>query len=135
MGINSEAQMYQKYLEMTKLLNIYLNHFPAHEKYALCNRIRNNAQELFDHMIDSQRSFHKKTSLSGMNKYHERVRADVMLAFDYGYFEYKDGKHSDKSPKELAAHRYMAISKLIDEFGRMIGGWIASLQPKQQEAS
>lgn len=135
MGLNSEAQMYQKYLEMIKLLNIYLNHFPAHERYAFCTRIRNNAQELFDNMIDAQQAFHKKTSLSYMKKYHERVRGDVMLAFDLGYLEYKDGKQSDKTPKELAAHRYLAISRLIDEFGRMIGGWTASLQAKQQEAS
>lgn len=27
-------------VEMLKLLNIYLNHFPKHEKYALANNIR-----------------------------------------------------------------------------------------------
>lgn len=31
-----------------QLLNIYLNHFPKHEKYALCNQIRNTAYEVYN---------------------------------------------------------------------------------------
>ena len=135
MGINSEAQMYQKYLEIAKLLEVYLNHFPSAQKYALCNRIRNNAQEMFDHMVDAQKLYHKKTAVSNMDRFHERLRMNVMLAFDLKFFEYKDASRSDKSPEELAAHRYLTISGMIDEFGRMIGGWKASIQLKQQEVS
>jgi hypothetical protein len=40
MGINSEAALNRKFIEFIKLLNIYINHFPKHEKYALSNRIR-----------------------------------------------------------------------------------------------
>jgi len=32
MGGNSEAELNRKYMECAKLLNIYLNHFPRHEK-------------------------------------------------------------------------------------------------------
>jgi nucleoid-associated protein YgaU len=35
--------MYRKFLETAKVLNIYLNHFPKHEKFALANKIRNTA--------------------------------------------------------------------------------------------
>jgi len=35
MGIHSEAGLNRKFVEFAKLLNIYLNHFPKHEKYAL----------------------------------------------------------------------------------------------------
>lgn len=48
MGIHSAALLDKKFLEMLKLLNIYLNHFPRHEKYALCTRIRNTAYGLYD---------------------------------------------------------------------------------------
>lgn len=48
MGNNSEAALNRKFMELAKLLNIYLNHFPRHEKYALCNRIRNTAYEIYD---------------------------------------------------------------------------------------
>jgi hypothetical protein len=34
MGIHSEAELNRKFMEFARLLNIYLNHFPKHEKYA-----------------------------------------------------------------------------------------------------
>jgi hypothetical protein len=45
---NSEACLNRKFMEMVKLLNIYLNHFPRHERHALAGRIRNTAYELYD---------------------------------------------------------------------------------------
>jgi len=39
MGTNSEAELNRKFMEFAKLMNIYLNHFPKHEKYALASRI------------------------------------------------------------------------------------------------
>ena len=41
MAANSEAILNHRYLEMVRLLNVYLNHFPKHEKYALASIIRN----------------------------------------------------------------------------------------------
>jgi len=40
MGLHSEAELDRKFVETAKLLNIYLNHFPKFEKYALCQQIR-----------------------------------------------------------------------------------------------
>lgn len=40
MGIHSEAGLNRKFMEFAKLMNIYLNHFPKHEKYALANLIK-----------------------------------------------------------------------------------------------
>jgi hypothetical protein len=40
MGANSEAQIVMRFVEMAKLLNVYLNHFPRHERYALSTLIR-----------------------------------------------------------------------------------------------
>lgn len=44
---NGEITLNRKFLEMIKLLNIYLNHFPNHEKYALSNQIRNTAYNVY----------------------------------------------------------------------------------------
>lgn len=35
MGLHSEAQLDRRYIEMVRLLNVYLNHFPRSEKYGL----------------------------------------------------------------------------------------------------
>jgi len=50
MGINSETQLNRKYIEFMKLLNIYLNHFPKFEKYALLGHSKNTLS--MNHLIN-----------------------------------------------------------------------------------
>lgn len=55
---------YRKYIELVKLLNIYLNHFPKFEKYALANRMRNTAYEIYDLIVEGEKRYYKKTTLT-----------------------------------------------------------------------
>lgn len=118
-----EVQMYRKFIEFAKLMNIYLNHFPKHEKYALADRIRNSAYQVYDLVVEGQKRYHKKTTLTTLDIAHEQLRMQLYLAYELGYFRFKDGSKAE-NPEELEAHRWQAISKLVDELGRMIGGWI-----------
>ncbi len=115
-------------MEFSKLLNIYLNHFPAHEKHALAQRIRNTAYAVYDYISEGQKRYHKKTTLSNLDIAHEQLRMQLLLAYEMGYFKFTDGKQAKKSSAELEAHRYTAISRLNDELGRMIGGWIIKMK-------
>jgi len=45
---------------ISKLMNVYLNHFPKHEKYALANRIRNTAYEVYELIMEGQKRYFKK---------------------------------------------------------------------------
>lgn len=119
--IHSEANLDYHFIEMMKLLNVYLNHFPRHERYALCNSIKNTAYEIYDLIVECQKRYHKKTTLVNLDIKHQQLRMKVRLAYELGYFEFSDGK-SEKPHK--AVHRLKAISMLIDELGRIIGGWI-----------
>ena len=76
----------------------------------------------------------KKTTLTNLDVRHEQWRMLVNLANSMGYFQFKDGKEASE---KMAAHRFLAVSKLIDELGRMIGGWIVfeRLQGQQREVS
>jgi len=47
MSIHSEATLDRKFIEFAKLMNIYLNHFPAHEKYGLSLQIRTAAYDVY----------------------------------------------------------------------------------------
>jgi len=76
----SEAVLFRKYIEMVQLLNIYLNHFPKYEKYALCNNIRNTSYEVFDLITECQKRYYKKTTLSSLDIAHEKLRMQIMLA-------------------------------------------------------
>lgn len=124
MSQHSEAELNQRFVETAKLMNVYLNHFPRFEKYALAQQIRLCMYDVYAFIVEGQKRYHKKTTLTNLDIRHEQWRMLVNLAHSLGYFEFKDGKASDKSPASLAAHRFLAISRMIDEIGRMIGGWI-----------
>jgi hypothetical protein len=122
-----EVVFYRKYIELVKLLNIYLDHFPKFEKYALVNKMRNTAYELYDLVVEGEKRYYKKTTLTKLDITHEQLRMQLFLAYELGYFRFKDGREDDKDPVTLEGHRYMAISKLVDELGKMIGAWMKKI--------
>ncbi len=86
MARDARAEMNFKFMEMMKLLNIYLNHFPKHEKFALALQIRQTAYRVFDLMVECQKRYYKKTSLSELDIKHENLRMQIVLANELGYF-------------------------------------------------
>ena len=129
MAIHSEAILNRKFIEMAKLLNIYLNHFPKFEKYALSNNIRNTAYEIYDLITECQKRYHKKTSLTNLDIAHQKLRMQIYLANELGYFAFKDGKQNN----QVKPHkRFLAISNLIDEIGKIIGAWINKLKSENK---
>lgn len=115
-----EAGMNRKFMEMIKLLNIYLNHFPKFEKYALANNIRNTAYELYDLITECNKRYFKKTTITNLDIVHQKLRMQIYLANELGYFAFINGKKEESNPEQ----KYMAIERHIDELGRMIGAWI-----------
>ena len=133
MGQHSEAELNRKFIETAKLMNIYLNHFPRFEKYALSQQIRQCMYEVYALIVEAQKRYHKKTTLTNLDIRHEQWRMLVNLAHSLGYFAFKDGKSSEETPLKLSSHRHIAINRLIDELGRMIGGWIVSERREEQQ--
>jgi len=121
-----EISINRKFVEMMKLLNIYLNHFPKHEKYALANNIRVTAYKVYDLISECQKRYYKKTTLTLLDIEHEKLRMQIILSNELGYFAFKDSRKDAKNAKP--GHRFLAISKMIDEMGRMIGAWINKLK-------
>lgn len=130
MALHSEAQLDRRFVEMMRLLNTYLNHFPKHEKYGLALEIRRSAYGVYALIVEAQKRYHKKTTLTNMDIAHEQLRMFVRLANELGCFEFKDGVN--EAGAATAIRRYSAISARIDEIGRMIGGWIQADREKQQ---
>lgn len=125
----SEPALNRKFMEMMKLLNIYINHFPKYEKYALSNQIRKTAYELYDFITEGQKRYYKKTTLTSLDISHEKLRMQIFLAYELGYFGFKDGR---KSEKKIEERRHSAISRQVDELGKMIGGWIKKIKEQNQ---
>ena len=133
MGTHDEAKLDVKFIDFAKQMNLYLNHFPRHEKFGLSQAIRCKAYEVYGFIVESQKRYQKKTSLTHLDICHEQLRMLLRLAFELGYFKFKDGA-LDGGSEKTAAHRYLAISRLVDELGRMIGGWLASDKQRIQAA-
>jgi len=129
MGLHSEAGLNRKFMEFAKLMNIYLNHFPKHEKYALANIIRSTAYEMYDYITEGQKRYFKKTSLTGLDIVHEKLRMQLFLAYELGYFNFKDGRDSQKQTGE---RRFGVINSMVDELGKMIGGWIKKVKEENK---
>jgi hypothetical protein len=122
----------RKFITFAKQTNLYLNHFPKHEKYGLCAYIREDMYKVFDLMIEGQKRYHKKTTLSELDICHERLRAKLLLAYHLGYFGFKDGKTDGDNPLTIAEKRYANISFLCDEIGKLIGGWIKKIKEENR---
>ncbi len=121
---NDEAVLDRRFLQMMKLLNIYLNHFPGHERHGLALKIRNTAYEVYEYIVEGQKRYHKKTTLTNLDIKHEQLRTLIRLAFELGYFN-RESK-TVKDNEAVGRKRYLAISVKIDEIGRIIGGWMKS---------
>jgi hypothetical protein len=132
MSIHSEAKLDRKFVDFARQMNLYLNHFPKHEKYGLSLQIRNAAYDVYGYVVESQKRYHKKTSLTNLDIRHEQLRMLVRLAFELGYFEFNNGERGEGGPEQLAVKRYTALSSMIDELGRMIGGWLNTELDKDQ---
>ena len=128
---NPEAAIHLKCTELIKLLNVNLNHFPRHEKYGLCQEIRQAVYGVLGGIIQCQKQFHNKTSLGKLDVQHEQLRAFVNLAYELGYFDFEHHKRSRSASESL--RRYTAASILVNELGAMIGGWIRSLRTQAAE--
>ncbi len=110
----------RKQVELLKLLNLYLAHFPKHEKYALCAQIRNNAYQMHALTVEGYKRYHKKTTLQNLDIAHETLRMQLYLANELGYFACKEGVKTNLDDND----RFKKISMLSDQVGAMIGDWI-----------
>ena len=80
MGIHDEAKLDVKFTDFAKQMNIYLNHFPKHEKYGLSQEIRRKAYEVYGFIVEAQKRYYKKTTLVGLDVAHEQLRMLLRLA-------------------------------------------------------
>jgi len=111
----------RKYVELAAKLNIYLNHWPHHEKYGLAQQVRTTLYGCYGLMVEGHKRYHKKTTLTQLDVCHEQLRMLLYLAYELGYFAHHKGKSATPNVGE---RRWMIISNAVDEIGRMIGGWI-----------
>lgn len=114
--------MQKKMLDVIRQGEIYLNHAPRHEKYALCKRIRLLQLDVDMLIIEGRKRYWNKTSLTKLDVAHEQLRHLWRVFYELGYFDYHRQKKLDNPEKAL--RRFTTMNILINELGAMIGGVI-----------
>jgi four helix bundle protein len=108
-----EFKMLQKTYDMIIYGNICLKQFPKSEKYALASDIKRAMYSLLKLIIETNKKYYKKTTLQQIDVELDTLRTFIRLA-------------ADPSLKYLPLNKYENWAKLLNEIGRMLGGWIKS---------
>ena len=90
-----------------------LRQFPKFERHVFCAEIRATLWQMLRLIIVCNKRYHKKTTLKDLDAELDVLRAQVRMAYQFGY---------------INSRKYEEWSRRNDEVGRMIGGWIKSQQ-------
>lgn len=118
----NEHIIFNKIEELSIKGDIYLNHAPKHERYALCQRIKQLTEDLEDAADDAFYTHYKKTSLQKLNSTHRKLKRKWKTFYRKGYFQCKRGAHTESAKEGL--RKSFVIQQLLVEIGCMIGGWM-----------
>ena len=110
-----ELVILQKVEDMAAYAYLCIEQFPKSHKFTIGERIQALMQEIIQLIIACNKKYHKKTTFQEIDIHLEALRSFVRIA---------------KSLKILPFHKYEHWSALNDEIGRLLGGWIRSMDGK-----
>lgn len=122
-SMHAEASIHRKLILFAAQMEGYLAHFPNCHKYTLTRGLRQAYLDVYNLTTEAQKRYHKKTTLIQLDVRHEQLRMMIHLAHELGLFGYSAGRKDAENPGE---HRFLVMLRMIDELGRMIGGWVKS---------
>lgn len=111
--MQEEFKMLQKTYDMIIYGNICLKQFPKSEKYALASDVKKSMYNLLRLIVETNKKYYKKTTLQQIDVELDILRTFIRLA-------------ADRNLKYLPLNKYENWAKLLNEIGKMLGGWIKS---------
>lgn len=105
MADTRELYIKTKVEDMIVYGNICLKQFPKHERYALASEIRLCMYRILGIVIETNHKHYKKTTLTELDIEVDKLRSYLRLSVD----------------------KYGNWAAMVDEIGRMVGGWIQSV--------
>ncbi len=108
-----ELKILQKTYDMMQYGYVCLRQFPKSEKFALAGEIKLAMARMLRLIIQANKRYFKKSTLQDIDVELATVKTYVRLARDLGF---------------LPFNKYEHWSKMLDEIGRMLGGWIKSVK-------
>ena len=103
-----DMKIFHKTYEFIKWVHTLLNKFPKSEKYTMAQKIENTSLNFLESIIQSNNDFDKKESLKKAIVELDKLRIFFRLSKDLQFISFD---------------QYEYGSNLINEIGRMLGGW------------
>mgnify|MGYP001561647281 CR=1 FL=1 len=100
--------VFQKAYEILKWIHIVTAKFPKSEKFVLAQKTENAALDFLEAVIEANESVDKTEFLERAVLVLEKLRIWLRLSFELRYISIRQYEHG---------------SKMIDEAGRLLGGW------------
>lgn len=108
-----DMKIVQKIFDMMLYAYPALAQFPKSEKFALVADIKKTMDTVLELALEGEKKYHKKTTLRDMDVALLKLRAYIRLSMEL---------------KFLPLHKYEVWSKMLVEIGKMLGGWIKSVE-------
>lgn len=110
-----DLKILQKTYDMILYGNICLRQFPKAEKYALASDIKESMYALLKLIITANKRYYKKTTLQDLDVELDTMRILIRLSAEAEF-------------KFLTIKKYENWSKLLNEIGKMLGGWMKAIK-------
>jgi hypothetical protein len=109
-----DIPIFHKIYELYKLLHSYHQHIPKSERYTLWQKCENTALALLESLIETgyQKGEEKLLCLYAISNKLDLLKVFIRLAKDTHVINNK---------------QYLDIQSIIQEIGKMVGGWIKSV--------
>lgn len=107
-----DLKILQKIFDMMEYGYLALQQYPKSEKFALVTDIKRSMNTLLKRCIEAQKKYYKKTTLQDMDVEIATIRAYLRLSFQLGFLPMK---------------KYEVWSGMVVEIGKMLGGWLKSV--------
>jgi hypothetical protein len=112
-----ELKILQKTYDMIQYGYVCLRQFPKSEKHTLAAEIKQSMYRLLKLIITANKRYYKKTTLQDIDVELEFLRHMIRLS-------------ADTELHFLPFKKYENWLKMLNEIGRMLGGWIKSSKLK-----
>lgn len=126
MNLHAEAGMDRKFTLMMNQINLYLEKFPENEQECLVRVIKNTMYEMYGCFAEAQllQKYKYKINplLNKLDSKNQKLKMYIRYANERGYFaRMEDGGNTQRE----STRRFSCVQRMVDEMGRMIGGWIS----------
>ena len=107
-----EMKILQKVFDMMEYGYLALAQFPKSEKFALATDIKHCMNVMLERCIEAQKKYYKKSTLQEFDVENTKLKAYLRLSFNLVF---------------LPPKKYEIWSAKVVEIGKMLGGWLKSV--------